>query len=88
MQHPDLTIDRDTDLQRNAAVLALTRQGSRTRCCASTLGSTADKDPERYRRAAAAGRPVYADAHHLSERGNRLLVPMFRQVYEHDHVAN
>ncbi|MFP5391781.1 MAG: acyltransferase family protein [Gammaproteobacteria bacterium] len=27
------------------------------------------------------GRPLYSDADHLSEYGNKLLVPMFRQVY-------
>jgi len=28
------------------------------------------------------GRPLYFDAHHISEHGNKLLVPMFREVFE------
>jgi hypothetical protein len=27
------------------------------------------------------GRPLYYDSHHLSEYGNRFLVPMFQQVF-------
>ncbi len=30
-----------------------------------------------------AGRPLYYDDDHLSEYGNKLLVPMFRQIFEH-----
>jgi hypothetical protein len=29
-----------------------------------------------------AGRPLYSDDNHLSEYGNKLLVPMFKQVWE------
>jgi len=28
------------------------------------------------------GLPLYYDDHHLSERGNKLLVPMFREVFD------
>jgi hypothetical protein len=28
------------------------------------------------------GMPLYVDDNHLSERGNRLLVPMFKQVFD------
>ena len=33
------------------------------------------------------GRPLYYDVHHLSEFGNRALVPLFESLFEREHAA-
>ena len=83
----DLQIALSTHLQRNAAFLAYAQE-AHDRCGVRLLDPTPYLCPDGQCRASVAGRPLYSDEHHLSEHGNRLLVPMFRQVYAHDHAAH
>lgn len=77
----DLTIDIDEHRRRNAFVLAV-MQEARTRCGVRLLDPTPYLCPGGRCMASLNGRPLYSDGHHLSEYGNRFLVPMFRQVYD------
>ncbi|WP_428419985.1 acyltransferase family protein [Methylibium sp.] len=77
----DLTIDIDEHRRRNAFVLAV-MQEAQTSCGVRLLDPTPYLCPGGRCMASLHGRPLYSDGHHLSEYGNRFLVPMFRQVYD------
>jgi hypothetical protein len=77
---PDLTLDLADYYKRNAHVLDLMRE-AHDRCGVQLLDPTPylcrnGKCLGSYR-----GRPLYSDMHHMSEYGNRFLVPMFRKVF-------
>jgi hypothetical protein len=77
---PEASVARDAYLQRNAPFLAA-QDAAAARCGVKIL------DPLPYLCTAQRcdglrdGRPLYFDEDHLSEHGNRLLVPMFQAVY-------
>jgi hypothetical protein len=77
---PDLTIELDKHQQRNATVVSIMKE-ARDNCGVRLLDPTPYLCPDRRCMASINGRPLYFDEHHLSEYGNRLLVPMFREVY-------
>jgi peptidoglycan/LPS O-acetylase OafA/YrhL len=78
---PDIAIPRAGHEARNREVIAVLREAAR-RCGVRLL----DPAPYLCRGGACAGslrhRPLYRDEHHLTDRGARLLAPMFRRVFE------
>ena len=77
----DLSIPIEDYKARNAWVWAA-QDAARDQCGIKILDPTATlcRDDRCY--GSQNGRPLYADDDHLSEFGNKLLVPMFRQVFE------
>jgi peptidoglycan/LPS O-acetylase OafA/YrhL len=80
---PDVAIPYAEHEARNRAVVAVLREAERS-CGVRLL----DPSPYLCRSGACQGsirhRPLYRDDHHLTDHGARLLVPMFRRVFE-DH---
>ncbi|AXE91458.1 acyltransferase family protein [Paraburkholderia sp. DD10] len=77
---PDLTLDMAEYYKRNARVLKLLRE-ARDQCGVQLLDPTPYLCPEGKCLGSYQGRPLYSDRHHMSEYGNRFLVPMFKQVF-------
>lgn len=77
----DLSISIESYQARNAWVWAA-QDAARDQCGIKILDPTAYlcRDGRCY--ASQNGRPLYADDDHLSEFGNKLLVPMFKQVFD------
>ncbi|MET1113202.1 MAG: acyltransferase family protein [Allosphingosinicella sp.] len=78
---PDVAMPYAVHEARNRAIVAVLREAERT-CGVRLL----DPAPYLCRVGACQGsighRPLYRDDHHLTDRGARLLVPMFRRVFE------
>jgi len=77
----DLSIPIEEYRQRNAWVWAAQDDAAR-QCGAKILDPTAVLCDETRCWGSRNVRPLYSDDDHLSEFGNKLLVPMFRQVFE------
>jgi hypothetical protein len=77
---PDLTLDMAEYYKRNARVLKLLRE-ARDQCGVQLLDPTPYLCPQGKCLGSYQGRPLYSDRHHMSEYGNRFLVPMFKQVF-------
>ena len=77
----DISISMDTYRRRNAWVMAA-QDDARSKCGVKIL------DPLPYLcrgdrcYGSKNGRPLYGDDNHLSEFGNKLLVPMFSEVFQ------
>ena len=76
----DLTMDLQTHLRRNAFILDVLKE-AHTRCSVGLLDPIPYLCPGGRCMGSLAGRPLYSDAHHLSEYGNRLLIPMFKHLF-------
>ncbi|ABM95712.1 O-antigen acetylase [Methylibium petroleiphilum PM1] len=77
---PDMTLPVGDYRQHNAQVIGW-MQAASARCGIHLLDPVPYLCPDGLCRGSLNGRPLYTDRHHLSEFGNRLLVPMFRQVF-------
>jgi len=77
----DVSIPIEDYRQRNAWVWAAQDEAAR-QCGAKILDPTAVLCHDGRCWGSRNARPLYSDDDHLSEYGNKLLVPMFRQVYE------
>jgi peptidoglycan/LPS O-acetylase OafA/YrhL len=77
---PDQSIDLLVHRRRHAATVSM-MQEARDNCGVRLLDPTPYLCPDGQCRASIGGRPLYTDDHHLSEYGNRLLVPMLREVF-------
>jgi peptidoglycan/LPS O-acetylase OafA/YrhL len=77
---PDMTLDISEYYQRNSRMLQL-MQAARDDCGAHLLDPTAYLCHNGKCLGSYNGRPLYSDAHHMSEYGNRFLVPMFKNVF-------
>ncbi|MBP0595604.1 acyltransferase [Paraburkholderia sp. LEh10] len=77
---PDMTLDVADYYKRNAHVLALMRE-ARDQCGVKLLDPTPYLCPNGKCRGSYQGRPLYSDMHHMSEYGNRFLVPMFGTMF-------
>jgi peptidoglycan/LPS O-acetylase OafA/YrhL len=77
---PDLTLDMAEYYKRNSHVLNLMRE-ARDQCGVQLLDPTPYLCSNGKCLGSYQGRPLYSDMHHMSEYGNRFLVPMFRKVF-------
>jgi SGNH domain (fused to AT3 domains) len=77
---PDLTLDIAAYYKRNARVLKLMRE-ARDQCGVKLLDPTPYLCSNGKCFGSYQGRPLYSDMHHMSEYGNRFLVPMFKTVF-------
>lgn len=77
---PDLTLNLSDYYQRNAHVLELMGE-ARDQCGVRLLDPTPYLCPHGKCLGSYRGRPLYSDMHHMSEYGNRFLVPMFQKVF-------
>lgn len=80
----DLTLQLAEHRRRNEFVLDVLKQAHQ-RCGVRLLDPTPYLCPQGRCLASLNRRPLYSDGHHLSEYGNRLLIPMFRQVFSDEH---
>jgi hypothetical protein len=78
---PDLTLDVADYYKRNDRVLELMRE-ARDQCGVRLLDPTPYLCPNGKCMGSYRGRPLYSDMHHMSEYGNRFLVPMFKTMFE------
>lgn len=76
----DLFVSRAAYRQRNAFVSSVQEMAAR-QCGATLLDPAPYLCNEQVCSASRDGRPLYYDDDHLSEFGNRLLVPMFRPIF-------
>ena len=77
----DLRLPVDEYRRRNATVTAWMEE-VHSRCGVHLLDPAPYLCPDGSCMGSYEGRPLYKDRHHLTEYGNRFLVPMFRQVFE------
>jgi len=77
---PAPTLDVAEHRRKSAAVQAM-MEDARDRCGVHLLDPTPYLCPKGRCLASLDGRPLYFDEHHLSEFGNRLLLPMFGEVF-------
>lgn len=84
---PDLTIDITDYYRRNAHVLTLMHE-AHDRCGVHLLDPTPYLCANGKCLGSYQGRPLYSDKHHMSEYGNRFLVPMFRKVFATSQVSS
>jgi len=82
--HNDLSISIEDYQKRNAWVWAA-QDEARQKCGVKILDPTVllCRDGRCY--GSKNGRPLYSDDDHMSEFGNKLLAPMFAQVFEDIH---
>jgi hypothetical protein len=78
---PDLSITLSDYAQRNGGLLQAMRQ-AHDQCGIHLLDPRPFLCPDGKCMGSHDGRPLYSDYHHMSEYGNRFLVPMFRRVFE------
>jgi hypothetical protein len=78
-QAADIAIDLAEYRKRNPFILGVMDEASR-KCGIATLDPTRFLCPEGKCIGSHNGRPLYSDGNHMSEYGNRLLVPMFREI--------
>ena len=77
---PEVVLDLADYRKRNAIALRAIDQASEM-CGAHILDPTTYLCPSGKCIGSANGRPLYLDNHHMSEFGNRFLVPMFRPIF-------
>jgi peptidoglycan/LPS O-acetylase OafA/YrhL len=77
---PDVTLDVAEYYKRNDRVLDLMRE-ARDQCGVQLLDPTPYLCPNGKCLGSYRGRPLYSDMHHMSEYGNRFLVPMFKTIF-------
>lgn len=77
---PDVTLDITDYYKRNGRVLELMRE-ARDQCGVRLLDPTPYLCPHGKCLGSYRGRPLYSDMHHMSEYGNRFLVPMFKTMF-------
>lgn len=75
----DLSIQHETYLQQNSAVRTIIQHAAQV-CGATVLDPTKILCKDDKCIAQHQGRPIYYDGDHMSEYGNKLLSPMFKQV--------
>jgi len=78
---PDLSITLSDYVERNGALLQAMRQ-AHDQCGIHLLDPRPYLCPDGKCMGSHEGRPLYSDYHHMSEYGNRFLVPMFKRVFE------
>jgi hypothetical protein len=85
----DVSISLADYHQRHAFIWAA-QDAARDRCGVKILDPLPYLCPDGRCRGAQNGRPIYYDDDHLSEYGNKLLVPMFAEVFQPqgDEVSN
>ena len=80
-QLADVHVDLDSHRRRNEGV-ADALELARAKCGVRLLDPTVYLCARGRCDGSRNGRPLYYDAHHLSEYGNRFLVPMFKPVFD------
>jgi SGNH domain (fused to AT3 domains) len=78
---PDLSIKLSDYVERNMGPLTAMDQ-AHDQCGVHLLDPRPYLCPDGKCMGSHDGRPLYSDYHHMSEYGNRFLVPMFRQVFD------
>ncbi|BAO91139.1 acyltransferase family protein [Caballeronia cordobensis] len=78
---PDLSIPLNDYVARNGALLKA-MDDAHDQCGIHLLDPRPYLCPDGKCMGSHEGRPLYSDYHHMSEYGNRFLVPMFRRVFE------
>jgi peptidoglycan/LPS O-acetylase OafA/YrhL len=78
---PDLSITLNDYVERNGGPLRAMEQ-AHEQCGIHLLDPRPYLCPDGKCMGSHDGRPLYSDYHHMSEYGNRFLVPMFRRVFE------
>lgn len=71
-----------SDYRKRHAVVLEAQDQAHKRCGVRILDPVPYLCPNGVCRSALDGRPIYYDDDHLSEFGNKLLVPMFREVFD------
>ncbi|SAK84190.1 acetylase [Caballeronia calidae] len=83
---PDLSITLSDYVARNGALLQAMDQ-AHEQCGIHLLDPRPYLCPDGKCMGSHDGRPLYSDFHHMSEYGNRFLVPMFRRVFDQNLAA-
>ncbi|MGJ8682897.1 acyltransferase family protein, partial [Paraglaciecola sp.] len=77
----DIKIDKKLYLERNQFIKKLNRQ-VQDKCAITVLDTAEYLCDEKFCFGSLDGRPLYSDGDHLSENGNKLLIPMFQEAIE------
>ncbi len=76
----EITLPRSTYAARHAAIWSIQDEAAR-QCGAKVLDPLPYLCDEQFCYGSQDGMPLYVDDDHLSERGNRLLIPMFSEIF-------
>ena len=79
----DIKISLDEYHERHALIWAMQDEAA-AQCGVKILDPLPYLCDDQYCYGSRNGRPLYSDDDHLSEYGNRYLVPMFEQVFRHN----